>query len=313
MKILNSKGLKMQHRQANFVWPAEQRARCKLFYKVNAEKIHHLAVSPHFQFYVHHPEGVLADFISSIWSSEGIPPFRRERIVPDGSNVLVFNFGGPIAIDDHWVLKKTLFGGINSHYHTLNYQPGTTRHIQAGVIFKPGGAYPFVQQPLIAFKNTNVETSDFNDRYFDEVYEQIGEISDPRRRIARLTQLLSDRLNKNFEDNLTPQLINLIRKYPEKSIEDIAQKTGYCRTHFNRLLGKFAGTNAKGLQKIFRLNQAMRAMQKMGKDQNLTAITYELGYYDQAHFIHDFKAMTGMTPREYYQLQPQDPNRVIYM
>lgn len=291
----------------------EQGVQYKPFQEVNAEKIHQIAVSPRFQFYVHYPEGVLADFVSVIWASEGIPPFRQERIVPDGSNVLLFNFGSPIAIDNQPVFKNTLFAGVNLQYNTLNYEPGHTRHTQAGVIFKPGSAYPFIRQPLIAFKNANVETSAFDDRYFDGVYEQIGELNDPRHRIARLAHLLSDRLKKNFEDNLTPRLINLIRKYPEKSIGDIAQKTGYSRNHVNRLLGKFAGANAKGLQKIFRLNQAMQAVQKMIGQQNLTDITYELGYFDQAHFIHDFKTMTGMTPRQYHLLRPPDPNRVIYL
>jgi AraC-like DNA-binding protein len=280
---------------------------------VTTEKIHRISVSPEFQFYVHYPEGMLADFIAAIWASGGIPPFSQERIVPDGSNVLLFNFGDPVAIDDRRVFRSTLFAGVNSQYDILKYEPGRTRHTQAGVIFKPGSAYPFIRQPLLAFKNATVETSAFDDRYFDAVYEQLGELQDPCERISRLAQVLSERLKKKFEDHLTPGLINLIRKHPEKSIEDIAQKTGYSRHHVNRLLGKFAGTNAKGLQKIFRLSLAMQAVQNIGSQRNLTEITYELGYFDQAHFIHEFKAMTGMTPREYQLLRPPDPNRVIYL
>ncbi len=276
-------------------------------------KIIPLEVSADFHFFLYYPEGILADFISMIWASDGLPPFSRERIVPDGANVLVFNFGSPIALGSNAFFKKTLFAGVNSTYNTLHYEPGHAQHTQAGIIFKPGGAYPFIQQPIIDFKNLVVETSALGDGYFEAVHEQIGEMRDPKNRIARLTQLLSDRLKKNFEDKLTPQLIHLIRRHPEKSIEEITQKTGYSQQHLNRLLGKFAGMNAKGFQKIFRLQQAMQAVQKMGDAENLTAIAYDLGYFDQAHFIHDFKEMTGMTPKAYQLIQQPDSNRIIYL
>src|SRR6185295_11969728 len=35
----------------------------------------------------------------------------------------------------------------------------------------------------------------------------------------------------------------------------------------------------------------------------LTDVAYQAGYYDQAHFIHDFKAFAGLTPRDYRREQ----------
>ncbi|MFD0878251.1 helix-turn-helix domain-containing protein, partial [Massilia pinisoli] len=34
--------------------------------------------------------------------------------------------------------------------------------------------------------------------------------------------------------------------------------------------------------------------------ESLTAIAYEGNYYDQAHFIKDFKAFTGVSPKKFY-------------
>ena len=48
-------------------------------------------------------------------------------------------------------------------------------------------------------------------------------------------------------------------------------------------------------------------------EENLTGIAYAAGYFDQAHFIHDFRAMTGLTPKEYGLIRPPDPHRVIYL
>lgn len=277
------------------------------------KKIVQAAISEHFRFFLYHPEGILQEYISVIWASDGIPPFKQERIIPDAASVLLFNFGDPVLIrneNSDFDFKKALFTGVFSHFNTQDYAHARVLHSQVGVIFKPGGAYPFIHKPIIDFKNVAVEIPALGDRHFENVYEQMGESKSPEERIVRLEKFLLDRLKADFTDNLAPQLINLIRKNPEKSIGYITQKTGYTQQHLNRLLGKFAGTNAKSIQKIFRLN---RAIQSMGSEQNLADVTYGSGYFDQAHFIHDFKEMTGMTPKEFLPVRRPDTDRVVFL
>jgi hypothetical protein len=45
------------------------------------------------RFWMHRPQGVVADAVSLIWASAGVAAFREERIIPDGAGVLLFNFG----------------------------------------------------------------------------------------------------------------------------------------------------------------------------------------------------------------------------
>lgn len=282
----------------------------------NIGKTIRIDVSPRFRFFLRFPEGALGNFVSTIWASDGVPPFRQERIIPNVTNVLLFNFGDPLTVGHEkatFLFKKTLFSGVFSHFNNVNYGAVPARHTQAGVIFKPGGAYPFIREPIVGFKNTAAESLAFGDRYFEHVHERIGQFSEPEDRIAHLERLLLNRLKQNAEENPAQQLIGLIRRHPEKNIEQITRKTGYSQQHFNRLLGKFAGTNAKAIQKIFRLNQAMQTMQQVGSAENLTGISYDAGYFDQAHFIHDFREMTGMTPKEYLRIRHPDPNRVLYL
>lgn len=78
----------------------------------------------------------------------------------------------------------------------------------------------------------------------------------------------------------------------------LALDTGYSSRHLSRLFRERCGLSPKGLQRVFRVNAAARLIQRPG-ELSLTRLAQELGYFDQAHFIHDFRAVCGVTPGAY--------------
>lgn len=277
---------------------------------------HTIAISPEFKFLFLYPEGLLSSYVSLMWASEGTPPYVQERIVPDGACVLILNFGQPVASSTKNTqkdIKKTFFAGVFTHHSDLYYPPGAGVHRQMGVIFKPAGAYPFVQIPLSAFKNTALETEAFENGQFDEWHDQLSHISALDQRLYCLEGLLQRTLARNYDATLAPTLVNLIRNNPQWRMDELVKKTGYSQQHLNRILGKYAGLNAKALQRIFRMQAAMTAIWETGTAENLTDIGYRLDYFDQAHFIHDFNEMTGLSPKNYLQLPQPATNRVLYL
>lgn len=279
-------------------------------------KIHQIQISPNFNFNLLLPKGLLAGYISMLWASDGTPPFKQERIVPDGACVLVFNFGEKVISEAQNIkkdIKKTLFTGVFNHFSTINYLSPAYQHKQIGVIFKPAGAFPFIKKPIIDFKNIAIETDIFETKQFDEIHERLAHETEIEQQLLLLEKILTEILHKNFEENIIPELINLLKLNPQMSLKDFEKKTGYSQQHLNRILGKYAGMNTKGFQKIFRINSAMNAIQTTSSSTNLTDIAYQLNYFDQAHFIHDFKEMTGMTPKEYRLIEQPTSSRVIYL
>ncbi len=270
-----------------------------------------------FTLYLKTPDGLLGEHISLIWASEGTPPFGQERIVPDGASVLLFNLGKPVDTLSGTAtvqLQKTLFTGVFSRFSTLDYSIANSEHQQVGVIFKPAGAFPFIKNPIINFKEIAVETTAFAGATFNHIYEQLASQSTATARIQTLESCLWAILQKNIDPTLVPDLVELIRSNPQWSVKQLAQKSGYSQQHLNRLLGKYAGTNAKELQRIFRVNRAMGIIQNLALPiGNLTNIAYQCHYFDQAHFIHDFKTMTGLTPSAYWAIQQPTTSRVLYL
>lgn len=283
---------------------------------LSMERIKKIAISPNFLMHILIPDGILSDYISMIWASDGTPPFKQERIIPDGSSVMIFNFGNPIYSEAKLIQKniiKTLFTGVFTHFSQIKYDEKAFIHRQIGIIFKPGGTFPFIQTPLDEFKNIATEITNLESQQYNELYEKLGEETSIEKRIIIIENFLINTLKKKFEKPILNDLINLIKKNPHLNIQALIQKTGYSQQQVNRILGKYAGTNAKGFQKIFRINASMESIRANYSQENLIEIAFENNYFDQSHFIHDFKEMTGMTPKEYKLIQHPTTNRVIYM
>ncbi|TXJ23716.1 MAG: AraC family transcriptional regulator [Chitinophagaceae bacterium] len=88
-----------------------------------------------------------------------------------------------------------------------------------------------------------------------------------------------------------PVLLQRKRKLPEVFY--------YLSTRqFERNFKEFAGFSPKLYSRIIRFQSAIEQYGQTGK--SLTEIAYDCGYYDQSHFIHDFKEFSGLHPRHYF-------------
>ncbi len=166
------------------------------------DRIKKIPISSDFFMHILVPDGILSNYISMIWASDGTPPFKHERIIPDGSSVMIFNFGTSINSESKDIqkdLKKTLFTGVFTHFSQLNYDEKKFIHRQIGVIFKPGGTFPFIQKPLDDFKNTATEIDNLENYHFNELYEKLGHENSTEQRIILIENFLINSLKKNYE------------------------------------------------------------------------------------------------------------------
>ena len=110
------------------------------------------------------------------------------------------------------------------------------------------------------------------------------------------------------QGELTTRVVAWVRDHPEVTrVEPLAQEFSVSERSLQRLVKDHVGISPKWLIQRRRLHEAVGRL-KAGET-TLAGIAAGLGYADQAHFTHDFRLVTGTTPRAYLADQPRGPAR----
>lgn len=136
-----------------------------------------------------------------------------------------------------------------------------------------------------------------------EIEERIVESLTSDQRVNRLQQYLLMQLSKNGKADITvDHCLNLI--YSTKGqirVEDLATNTGMSNRQLVRKFNDTIGLSPKEFARIIKFISSLHYL-KQNSETNLSAVAHNLGYYDQAHFIHDFKEYSGLTPGQFLTL-----------
>jgi AraC-like DNA-binding protein len=95
----------------------------------------------------------------------------------------------------------------------------------------------------------------------------------------------------------------------QTTIHQLSSKVGYSQKHLIKIFREHVGLTPKAFLKVIRFQKAIAEIEKNRKA-NWAAVAYECGYYDQAHFINDFKNFSGFTPNQYLRAQSEYTNYV---
>lgn len=134
-----------------------------------------------------------------------------------------------------------------------------------------------------------------------EVEQSILSANSTSDRIKHVETFLISRLtDSETVDRLVKSTVEtILTANGQLSIDELSKLTNVNRRQLERKFSSAIGLSPKQLSKTIRL-QATLKMLVNKKFTSLTALAYENEYYDQAHFIKDFKELTGFTPKEFY-------------
>jgi AraC-like DNA-binding protein len=268
---------------------------------------------------VYTPAFPLQNFVKHFIYYEGFNPVHRmDRFLPDGNAEFIIELtGNPNYIYDNETLAErqscryAWVSGVRTQPITI---PSGRDSRMLIVAFKQGKAHPFYGFPMTELADLVVDADSVFGRGIHELREQLlSKTSIPQ--MFRLVEKFllgqaGDSLNADTPSKCVEYALSTIASQPTVlGFQHLSGQIGYSQKHFIDLFKKQVGVPPKQYLKIMRFQKAIL---EIGNNKSIqwSRIAAESGFYDQAHFIHDFKGFSGFTPNEYVKRKTAEPNYI---
>lgn len=246
----------------------------------------------------------LNDFVKCFWTLEGAAEAlpEKQRIVPDGCMEMIFHYGDryhQYTAEGHYIVQPAcfVFGQITT---SLDIAPTGTTGIFAARFF-PESFTPFASIPLHALENRAVPLEVLFGRAGIQLEQQVLQAAGTQERIKITETFLQEQLSgpEAIDRVVRSSVTIMLGGNGRLSVAALSRQMNINRRQLERRFSSVIGLSPKQLAKVIRLQAALRMMFS-GQCTSLTELAYEGAYYDQAHFIKDFKEFTGRSPGKFY-------------
>jgi AraC-like DNA-binding protein len=243
------------------------------------------AARRHFRLSRYAPSPDLAHLVERFWFVEWHlrEPYTQGVVTHPSVN---------LAFEPHYAL---VFGVVTGRSdHTLS---GDGKVV--GCKFRPGGFRPFAGVPVASFTD---RVAPLQETFGDpgDLHERVIAARTDRAQIAVVEQFLRARLPAPDPNvAVVGDIMRLVLATPElRRVEQLVERTGMSARSLQRLFREYVGVSPKWVLRRVRLHEAA---ERIADEPELDwpALALDLGYFDQPHFIKDFKAVVGRSPSEY--------------
>jgi AraC-like DNA-binding protein len=245
----------------------------------------------------HAPPPDLAEYVSCFWTnlavnSDGQSPRTEHRVLPDGCVDILIAFANGTEV--------TEATGVGSMTRPLIIT-GAPPRLYIGARFNPGYAFAALGIPASELTDDNVEYSRLARDAGSEL-DALSRASTNDDRLQAVIRLVQRRL---FARPVVPASVRaavrrMTSTHGNLRVANLASEIGISRQQLARQFATHVGVTPKTLARVMRARTALAradaARAAYPRIVDWSAIAYDLGYYDQPHFIDDFKALTGVTP-----------------
>jgi AraC-like DNA-binding protein len=261
----------------------------------------------------------LSAAIEAIWVYAVPPgPFALERILPSGRAQLIVNLKEDrlraYSTDPPYhstTTAGTVLAGVSSRHAIIDTRG--TEHV-AGVTFAPGGLPSVFDVPAHLTRDVDVALEDLWGRTRTmELRDRLLESATP----AGTLDVLEDALLRAWRPDATHPAVRygleVFRRAPHhKGMDVVAQSVGMSQRRFIESFTGQVGVTPKRYCRVRRF-QHITSRIHQGVDIDLAQLALESGYWDQAHFNHEFREFSGLTPRGYLAQRGPFQNHVKFL
>lgn len=175
------------------------------------------------------------------------------------------------------------------------------------VNFAPGGARPFVLLPLHAVADDYPALSEVWGRSGELVRERLGDVA-PTRMLDVAEEILLEQVARPLvPDRALDLAVQALDRGTPVGV--VVERFGTTAKPFIRRFRAATGLTPKTYARLRRLQRLLQALPGEGSV-DWARLAVEHGYYDQSHLVHEFSAITGITPSAYRPRSADAPNHL---
>lgn len=263
---------------------------------------------------IYYPTGEIEKtFINSIWRlSENDLHKRKEIILPKGTVEIIFNFSDKINYFNPslQISKELPIVFVNG----INFKPfeliKTGRQEFLGIQLKSIGL-------RLLF---NISAKEFNNSVYDgkEICSQLDNLANElfyKQIFNQQVEIIIDWIRKNIPSNNFQYSISRVQKLLNLNcnhnlkVKKMSEEICLSDRQLRRFSQEWLGMNT---EEFILYNKYLNSLKLLhNSKQTLTKIGLEAGYYDQSHFIREFKSFTGLTPKQYREVCSDLPGHIF--
>lgn len=252
---------------------------------------------------VQHP--VLKKYIRFFWSLKAEQMNINHRFIPQRNINLRLNLSETpqyLFLNGRKnLLEKGFFSGMQDHYTNASLISNGIADMM-GICFLPFGMYPFLRIPISEFKNQILGTNEIGFKPASEIIFRLTETPVASERVMILEQILLKVLNADdiIHQNLHELFIRLNQGCSDIKLSEFCERNNISPRTLERIYNKYVGIPAKTYITLNRFHKSLNNLLYV-RPSKLSNIAYCNGYFDQMHFIREFKRFAGNTPKAFIQ------------
>jgi AraC-like DNA-binding protein len=264
----------------------------------------------------HVPRPPLSQFVRLLWLYEGYTqPHAKERVLPTGEMQIVINLLEDRSCiydrgdtDRCRTFRGSLLSGAHSEYVVIST---AGQAFVMGVCFKPGGAFPFLRMPAGELRDATVALDTLWGAAAVDLRDELLASATHQARFQIMERVLLAELARGFDAHgaVGFALRRFMAEPHVTSVAEVLDQTGLSAKRFIQVFRDQTGFTPKVFCRIRRFQQALNHMEG-ARSVEWANVALDCGYFDQAHFIHDFRAFSGINPTSYIAHQTPHRNHV---
>ena len=244
------------------------------------------------------PCAELQAYIDRYWGWESEGPGALPTWLPGTGAELLFHYARPFAIDCGDRGVRELGAGQLLCARRAPHRPLAQAAVGfIAVRFRSGALRHFCAPSLAELHDDALPIGDVWGQSGRDLAERVALADDGEARVALIERWLLHCLarHRQYQPAIEEALRLLYYGHRDVRIDALAERLGMSRRHFERRFAEQIGVTPKAFQRTARLNHTVREL-LLGASGDMLATALDHGYYDQAHFIHDFRAFVGQSP-----------------